>query len=1168
MFLKSLTLKGFKSFAERTTLEFEPGVTVVVGPNGSGKSNVVDSVAWVLGAQGARSLRGAKMDDVIFAGTAQRPALGRAEVSLTIDNSAGLLPIEFSEVTITRTLFRTGESEYQINGAPCRLLDIQELLSDSGIGRQQHVIVGQGQLDTVLNARPEDRRAIVEEAAGILKFRKRREKAERRLEATEGNLLRLQDLLREVRRGLTPLQRQADAARRHDGLVDELRAIRVHLAGHEIAGLQTRRERLRDKRAELDGNDARVRARLRELDAAVLDAEHALSALGDDDLADALVRVESLRERARGLRALAAERQRGLERELAAAADTGVVETLVADAAAVRAELASVDAEAADLAGPTVELEEAERRLAQERAALADAEADDVAERLAAARRDLQAGREALQRGEAEIGRLDARRAAIEERLARLRDEQRDARAELEAADSRASELAVAVEAAVERRRAAEDARHDAETASRAAEGEAQRWRARAEALAQALDAARSETGAARVAGLPGVVGPLVDHLEIDAGAEAAVAAALGDALRAVVVDGGGAARAALERLKDGDAAGLLLVLDARHAAPVQGRLVPPRTRPLVECVRARVPALEASLARLLDGVMLAAGDWHDALDVALANPGLVVVTRDGDCFGGARAWRAGSDRDAGVTRAALVEATERAERAEARRADVEGGLEDARAAVRDAQAAESAARDEARASAERRQRAATVLEQLDRKSHTRVAELDQVASELATVRDRHVADDARISELQLVLPGLERAEQDARARESERARARAALAEREQATVTLRRDLEVRAAALEERRGLLRRRLADVEERLARDPEAQAAAERHRAALAARARACAVLVATLDERLATIASVHDRVSERRRRRSEEAGAAGRTLDTLRNERAGLERELTELREHVSRTEIEEAETRMRLEAAVERLRTEYDCEPSVALDAAPPEIPEGTTLAGRARELERELRLMGPVNPLALQEYDEMRERHDFLQQQLEDVKESRRELTRVIKAVDREIVTVFEAAFADVARHFDALFTTLFPGGSGRVSLTDPDDMLNTGIEIEARPSGKNTRRLSLLSGGERSLTALAFLFAVFRARPSPFYLLDEVEAALDDVNLHRFLDLIHEFRDEAQLVVVSHQRRTMEAADCLYGVSMPPGGSSRVVSQRMTGDDGLLVEATAAR
>src|SRR5437764_5276105 len=310
MFLKSLTLKGFKSFAEHTTLDFEPGVTVVVGPNGSGKSNLVDAVAWVLGAQAARALRGSKMDDVIFAGSGNRPALGRAEVSLTIDNSAGLLPIGFSEVTITRTLFRTsGESEYAINGAPCRLLDIQELLSDSGVGRTQHVIVSQGQLDSVLQARPEDRRAVIEEAAGVLKYRRRKEKAERRLAATESNLLRLQDLLREVRRQLRPLERQAEAARRHGEVAAELGALQLYLAGREVAGLRARATAAAAARAGLAEAETAVKARLARLDADVVATEAALSAAGGDELGDALARVEALRERARGLTALLAERR-------------------------------------------------------------------------------------------------------------------------------------------------------------------------------------------------------------------------------------------------------------------------------------------------------------------------------------------------------------------------------------------------------------------------------------------------------------------------------------------------------------------------------------------------------------------------------------------------------------------------------------------------------------------------------------------------------------------------------------------------------------------------------------------------------------------------------------------------------------------------------------------
>ena len=521
MFLKSLTLRGFKSFADKTVLEFEPGVTVVVGPNGSGKSNLVDGVAWVLGAQGPRTLRGGKMDDVIFAGTPDRPALGRAEVSLCIDNSAGLLPIEFSEVTITRTLFRAGDSEYQINGAPCRLLDIQELLSDSGIGRQQHVIVGQGQLDAVLNARPEDRRAIVEEAAGILKFRKRRERAERRLEATEGNLLRLNDLLREVRRQLTPLQRQADAARRHGGLVEELRAIRLHLAGHEIAGLQARGERLRDRGTELTTKEEAVRGRLRDLDVAVLDAEHALTAAGHGDLADALTRVESLRARVSGFGALLDEKARGLQRELASVADEGVFETLVADAAEVRRQLDEMDAASATLAEERATVERAEYDLAAAHRAFAESPSPDAnADDLRMARRDLETRREALARIDAELDRVAGRLEQASTRLDALTAEHHELGATHERIGAGLPARRAATVAAREAVVRATTARADAEAAVRAAEADAARWQARAEALAAALDQARNRDAAESLAGLPGVVGPLVDHLEIDAGAE------------------------------------------------------------------------------------------------------------------------------------------------------------------------------------------------------------------------------------------------------------------------------------------------------------------------------------------------------------------------------------------------------------------------------------------------------------------------------------------------------------------------------------------------------------------------------------------------------------------------------------------------------------------------
>ena len=1159
MFLKSLTLRGFKSFADKTVLEFEPGVTVVVGPNGSGKSNLVDAVAWVLGAQGPRTLRGGKMDDVIFAGTPDRPALGRAEVSLCIDNTAGLLPIEFSEVTITRTLFRAGDSEYQINGAPCRLLDIQELLSDSGIGRQQHVIVGQGQLDTVLNARPEDRRAIVEEAAGILKFRKRRERAERRLEATEGNLLRLNDLLREVRRQLTPLQRQADAARRHGGIVEELRAIRLHLSGHEIAGLQARGERLRDRAAELAAKEAAVQSRLRELDVAVLDAESALTTAGHGDVADALGRVEALRERTAGTVALLSEKRRGLERELAAVADEGVFETLVADSSAMREALEQVEVANREIALDLVEVEAEERDVAAAREAVATSEpvgSATAADEARVVRREIETRREALTRVTTELARTESRFATVTDRSRSLGEEHATLESEVTRLAGEVPRLEAEANATRDARTAADDALQAAETHWRVTQADARGWQARAEALRLALDEARAETGAETLSGMAGVVGPLVDHLEIAAGAEAAVASALGDALRAVVVDGPTAARGALSRLAAGDAGALVLLVDQGDRPPVSGTLAPSGTRPLADSVRTDVPGLRAALERMLSGVVIADGGWSSALDVALSHPELTVVTGTGDRFGGRGPWRLGGDA-AGVTRKAMEEAEGRARAAAETERNAEAAVERARATLVERRRDDGTAADAARQAAAALENARRSLERVEAERNQRGAEADGTVAEVEALRVQHDADVARLADLEARLPDLERAAQDERVRDEARAVARAEFEDRQASVARRRRELDMRGAQIAERRQVLERRLADVEERLARDPERRAEAERHRVALESRGRDYASLAEKLQALLERVDGLLQRVRTARREEVERAAEATRALETLRRSRAEAERELVELREHQQRRDVDEAETRLRLESAVEKLRADFDVEPAAALDAPAPEVPAGTTLAGRGRDLDRELRIMGPINPLALEEHDALLERHEFLQEQLDDVKASRKELNRVIRAVDQEIVTVFSSAFDDVSRNFTQLFSTLFPGGAGKLTLTDPDDLLNSGIEMEARPSGKNVRRLSLLSGGERSLTALAYLFSVFRARPSPFYLMDEVEAALDDVNLHRFLDLIHEFRDEAQLLVVSHQKRTMEAADCLYGVSMPPGGSSRVVSQRVSDD-----------
>lgn len=1153
MFLKALTLKGFKSFADKTTLEFEPGVCVVVGPNGSGKSNIVDSVAWVLGAQGARALRGTKMDDVIFAGTADRPALGRAEVSLTIDNTSRLLPIEFTEVTITRMLFRTGESEYLINGVPCRLLDIQDLLSDTGIGRQQHVIVGQGQLDAVLNARPEDRRAIIEEAAGILKFRKRKEKAERRLEATEGNLLRLTDLLREVRRQLRPLERQADAARRHDGLVSELHAIRLHLSGREIDQLRGREAKRVSARRDLAQQEQDVRVQLRGFDAEVLEAEHALAIPGDDDVADVLARTEALRERSRGLVNLVTERARSLDRELASVADEGVVESLVAEAAHVREQLLAVDADFGSLAPTRLEVEGAEAKveaLGVVSVSLAETELQRAAQDLEQLTSRAGTTAAELARVRSDLGRVDTDRAALEPRTR-----------EAEAAQAGADRARTAVEAdsgvspelTAEARelRTSEDALREADTTHRGAESEASRWRARAEMLALALEEAHAAVGGDEIASVDGVLGPLVDLLDIDEGCEVAVAAALGDALRAIVVEGDDAARAAVERLKRGDRQALLLVAAGRSSG-TQISFAPAGTHPLGASVRGLRAGLDSVLARLFAQFVLVDGGWEHALDVALANPGVVAVTRDGDRFGGPTAWRAGPQGSSVVTPAALADATARAVAAEVGRDMAEAEVEIARQRLATARRAELRATEEERRRRIELEQATALAARLRREVEVGVATLDARRSTLTARADEleqmiaSVGPDAENNARER-LTAAQQQRDDARTRRAELERLRSQA-------VALRRDFELRGAAVDERRTVLNARLAEVEARLAVRPAEEARARARRAAMEERRQAIARVADRLAARTGEIETLAERLRTRRRAQSEAAREAGRRLDGLRGRRSAAEKQLTDLRERASKLEVEDAEIRLRLEQAVEQVRRDFDCEPDAAIAAPVPEVSDGTSLPGRARELERELRLMGPVNPLALTEYEALVERHEFLQKQLDDVRNTRRELARVIKSVDEEIVRVFDAAFADVARNFSELFSLLFPGGSGRLVLTQPDDLLNTGIEMEARPSGKTVRRLSLLSGGERSLCALAYLFSVFRARPSPFYLMDEVEAALDDVNLHRFLDLVHEFRNEAQLLVVSHQKRTMEAADVLYGVSMPPGGSSRVVTQRM--------------
>jgi chromosome segregation protein len=1166
VFLKSLSLKGFKSFADAAVLEFEPGITVVVGPNGSGKSNVVDAVAWVLGAQGPRTVRSSKMEDVIFVGTASRPALGRAEVTLTIDNSAGKLATDLAEITITRTLFRSGDSEYAINGAPCRLLDVQELLSDTGVGRQQHVIISQGQLDAILNARPEDRRGVIEEAAGVLKFRRRRERADRRLASTDENLERLFDLVREVKRQIRPLERQAAAARSHTELVDELRTVRLHEAGMEIAALDRRRTDGARTQGELREAEERLRVSLSDLDAATSRTTDELSAQREADLASSLGRVEGLVERARGLTGVLRERQRSLAQALDAAADADVVSTLEAEGARLGHELEAAEAESESLAPEQGELAAAEAALAAELQAHLDQRGDGSAlreaeEAVTVARGQLGSTERGLERDRRTLEQVTSRLAGFERRAATLGREEEELTERLAETEEARQRLQVIVAETEAAHAAAAQRLETAEESLRQAEQEHHRSAARADALAKALDEARGAAGAELLAGVSGVVGTLLDLVEVDSGWEDAFEAAAGASLAAVVVSGSDSARAALSRLRQGEATGAVLALHtavggSSPAGGAVGSAAAVPGEPVRAHVRVRqgrdVPGLDRLLDTLLSHAVCPLGGWTGAIDLALDRPDLVVVTREGDRFS-ASGWRVRAG--GGVVTAAVVdEARERAERArgEAERAVEERRL--ARVAVEEtrAAAAEAVRSDDRNEGAHLSARNALGRVTNERSGMT--AEIEETSRQYTELDERIERDAARVADLQAETPVLEAARvaaaDQAQAARGERVR----IDERIAAAATQRKAWEVRAAGLVERRRVLSERLMEVERRLTgHADERQQAAERRRR-LEADAVAVERLLGVVGGAQLELDQALRELRDRHRLQIEAVRAGGERLETLRRERSAAEHELAAHRSRLQKIELELAEASIRRDAVVESLHRELNCDPEEALASPEPELPEGVDPATRVAQLEAELAKLGPVNPLALEELSALGERHQFLEAQVEDVRKARRELQQIIRTLDEEIMVVFDSAFSDVREHFSTLVDTLFPGGTGRLSLTDPENLLETGVEVEVRPAGRNVRKLSLLSGGERSLVALAFLFAVFKSRPSPFYLMDEVEAALDDVNLHRFLGLVHEFREDAQLIIVSHQKRTMEAGDALYGVTMAPGGSSKVVSQKV--------------
>nr|WP_221462307.1 chromosome segregation protein SMC [Streptomyces olivoverticillatus] len=1182
-----MTLRGFKSFASATTLRFEPGITCVVGPNGSGKSNVVDALSWVMGEQGAKSLRGGKMEDVIFAGTTGRPPLGRAEVSLTIDNSDGALPIDYAEVTITRIMFRNGGSEYQLNGDTCRLLDIQELLSDSGIGREMHVIVGQGQLDSVLHADPMGRRAFIEEAAGVLKHRKRKEKALRKLDAMKANLARVQDLTDELRRQLKPLGRQAAVARRAAVIQADLRDARLRLLADDLVTL---REALRTEIAD----EAALKARKEAAEAELHAAAQREAALEEQvrELTPRLARAQQtwyelsrLAERVRGTISLAdarvtsataapAEERRGREPE-----------DLEREAARIREQEAELEA-ALEAAGRALEdtadhRAELERRLAEEERRLRDAAraTADRREQLARLQGKVTAARGRAASAEAEIGRLAAARDEARERAAAAQQEYERQQAEADGADADDAELAA-------RHRQAKDELATAEAglnAAREAATEAERRRAaitaRHDALALGLRR-KDGTGALLSAKerLGGLLGPAAELLSVTPGYELQVAAALGAAADGIAVGGLAAAAEALRLLKKEDAGRATLLLTGAPETEV-----PASTGGLrfaVGLVRAPEELMPA-LARMLRDVVVV-DTLEDAEELIARHPALTAVTGEGDLLGAHFAQGGSSGAPSLLeTQAAVDEAAAEltgldascTELAGQRRAAEEhrarcAALVEELAARRSAadreksQAAQALGRlaGQARAAAGEAERAAAAAERAQEALGRAAEEAEELAERLAAAEELSFAD------------GEGEDEPDTSVRD--RLAADGANARQTEMEARLQvRTHEERVKALAGR--------ADGLDRAARtEREARARAEQRRARLRHEAEVAGAVAAGARQLLAHVEVSLVRADEERQSAEAAKAERERELAEGRNRARELKGELDKLTDSVHRGEVLGAEKRLRIEQLEAKALEELGVEPAGLVTEYGPDQPvppsppaEGEELPDdpehprnqpvryvraeqekRLKAAERAYQQLGKVNPLALEEFAALEERHKFLSEQLEDLKKTRTDLLQVVKDVDKRVEEVFTAAYHDTAREFEGVFSRLFPGGEGRLVLTNPDDMLATGVDVEARPPGKKVKRLSLLSGGERSLTAVALLVAIFKARPSPFYVMDEVEAALDDTNLQRLIRIMKELQESSQLIVITHQKRTMEVADALYGVSMQGDGVSKVISQRI--------------
>ncbi len=1177
-----MSARGFKSFADKVTLEFEPGISVIVGPNGSGKSNVADAVLWVLGEQSPRNLRGSKMEDVIFAGSATRQPMSMAEVSLSLDNSNRDLPLDFPEVVVTRRIYRTGESEYLLNKTPCRLVDIQELLSDLGVGRELTAVIGQNRLESILRSQPEDRRSFIEEAAGLRKHRRRKEKALRKIDGVERNLVRIKDIMSEVNKQLRPLERQARQAQEYQDLTARIRDLSIRILVAEMQELkgqwENRREeeeRLAQDLEEVAAATSQARCRMGEVEEEVRRLRAELDACRDREM-----RLVSLGERLRACESLGEER---LKLYAALGGDVSYREGWRSRREITATRVAELEEERKRAEEELAELRERVARLEEERAKALSAWGQARQER-DGCRRALEELRERKRRAEGEAAKLrekaealrceaeklKARSDELQGELERNRVEERGKAAEAERLAARREELAAALE---ETRGNIHRFREDAESVARMQRRSFQeealvvaRLRALQEVFTSRIDyAAAASRVLDEAENIPGVVGMLLHRIRVDERWERALESFLGPWLFSVVTRDLQSAVEAVRMLKrNEDGYCVFLPLSELAAAEKPERKNLARIAggvPALEVVEGEVeiaPALE----HLLGDVVLCS-TLEEATAGAEAYPTLTFVTLEGDVVAPRRAVKGGARprspfhviacrREIEQLQEMLDLCDEESVSLEVRRksalstlAGLEKEAEALSAEMGEVQARRRELEQERKALAHRREEA----EGEAKASLEHAAALEGEAEGL----------ERKSGELEGEISALAREEEDAEKRLREREEEMARLREKERGHDAARQESKAGVASLEERLSNLDARLEELRSEL------DAPALPGREELARLAKRQERILSLASELIAIHGAMATRCGEKEGEKRRELQVREKELEQLRERLTELGKREEELRELSHHRDLAAAQLKMRVDMLVQRLLDEHKMHIETAIADYLPHRPVAE-MREECERLERRREALGQVNLMAVEEHRSLQERYDFLVAQVEDLRESKASLQKVVRAIDREIMRIFRETFDEVNRHFQELFEKLFPQGRAELVLSDPTDLLNTGVDIEAQPRGKRLKKLSLLSGGETALISLAFLFALFKTRPSPFYFLDEVEAALDDVNLHRFLDMLKGFKGDSQLIVITHQKRTMEIADILYGVSMQATGVSRVVSQRLDDAERLPRTGTA--